>query len=64
MVCEIDLVRSQLEDTLGIKASESRTELSLDRNSDSSLESKISNEEGKVLKDLNEEQCKRRRRRE
>jgi triple functional domain protein len=55
-------IRSQLEDALGIKIT---SELSLDssRHSDSSLEGKVI-VEGKVLKDLNEEQTKRRRRRE
>ncbi|CAL8069824.1 unnamed protein product [Orchesella dallaii] len=60
----MDKYRSQLEGALGIKDGELRTELSIDRNSDSSLESKVSSEDGKVLKDLSEEQCKRKRRRE
>lgn len=63
-ICVTSLPRSQLEGALGIKDGELRTELSLDRNSDSSLESKVSSEDGKVLKDLSEEQCKRKRRRE
>ncbi|XP_021962830.1 kalirin isoform X3 [Folsomia candida] len=67
----MDKYRSQLEGALGIK---SGSEVSLDRHSDSSLEGKVSSsslhqnsvgDEGhKVLKDLNEDQSKRRRRRE
>lgn len=62
----MDIYRSQLEDALGVSGI-SGSELSLDRHSDSSLEGKVgcvvAEGGNKVLKDLNEEQTKRRRRR-
>ncbi|XP_065162622.1 triple functional domain protein isoform X5 [Atheta coriaria] len=48
--------RQQLEDTLGIQVGEcEKKELSIDRNSDPSLESKVNEAAAKDLKELNEE---------
>ncbi|XP_054274180.1 triple functional domain protein-like isoform X3 [Macrosteles quadrilineatus] len=62
--CRMDKYRSQLEGTLGIQAeAESRQELSIDRNSDPSLESKVK-DSTKDLKELNEEKRRSARRKE
>lgn len=58
------LYRTQLEGTLGIQAeSESRQELSIDRNSDPTLEAKVK-DSTKDLKELNEEKRRSARRKE
>ncbi|XP_046675322.1 triple functional domain protein isoform X5 [Homalodisca vitripennis] len=60
----MDKYRSQLEGTLGIQAeAETRQELSIDRNSDPSLESKVK-DSTKDLKELNEEKRRSARRKE
>ncbi|KAH0808594.1 hypothetical protein GEV33_014197 [Tenebrio molitor] len=57
--------RQQLEDTLGIQAEESeKKELSIDRNSDPSLEAKVKEAAAKDLKELNEEKRRSARRKE
>uniref|UniRef100_A0AAR5PYU8 Non-specific serine/threonine protein kinase n=1 Tax=Dendroctonus ponderosae TaxID=77166 RepID=A0AAR5PYU8_DENPD len=57
--------RQQLEETLGIQEEESeKKELSIDRNSDPSLESKIKDGTAKDLKELNEEKRRSARRKE
>lgn len=56
--------RSQLEGTLGIKTeAETRPELSIDRNSDPSLDTKVK-DTTKDLKELNEEKRRSARRKE
>uniref|UniRef100_A0A1Y1LT27 Uncharacterized protein n=2 Tax=Photinus pyralis TaxID=7054 RepID=A0A1Y1LT27_PHOPY len=61
----MDLYRQQLEDMLGIQAEESeKKELSIDRNSDPSLEAKVKEAAAKELKELNEEKRKSARRKE
>uniref|UniRef100_A0A0K8SGP6 DH domain-containing protein n=1 Tax=Lygus hesperus TaxID=30085 RepID=A0A0K8SGP6_LYGHE len=60
----MDKYRSQLESRLGIQnESEGKQELSIDRNSDPSLESKVK-ESTKELKELNEEKRRSARRKE
>lgn len=57
--------RQQLEETLGIQAEESeKKELSIDRNSDPSLEAKVKEAAAKELKELNEEKRRSARRKE
>lgn len=57
--------RQQLEETLGIQAGESeKKELSIDRNSDPSLEAKVKEAAAKELKELNEEKRRSARRKE
>ncbi|XP_066250215.1 triple functional domain protein isoform X1 [Euwallacea similis] len=57
--------RQQLEETLGIQEEESeKKELSIDRNSDPSLEAKIKEATTKDLKELNEEKRRSARRKE
>lgn len=57
--------REQLEETLGIQAEETeKKELSIDRNSDPSLEAKVKETAVKELKELNEEKRKSARRKE
>lgn len=61
----MDKYRDQLEDSLGIQAeAENRQDLSIDRNSDSSLESKVKDATSKDLKELNEEKRRSARRKE
>lgn len=61
----MELYRQQLEDTLGIQAEESeKKELSIDRNSDPSLEAKVKDAASKDLKELNEEKRRSARRKE
>nr|CAD7400280.1 unnamed protein product [Timema cristinae] len=61
----MDKYRSQLEGSLGIKAEgESRQDLSIDRNSDPLLETKLKEAANKELKELNEEKRKSARRKE
>ncbi|KAJ8977414.1 hypothetical protein NQ317_000215 [Molorchus minor] len=57
--------RQQLEETLGIQEEESeKKELSIDRNSDPSLEAKVKEAAAKDLKELNEEKRRSARRKE
>jgi len=56
------MCRSQLEGSLGIQ--ESRQDLSIDRNSDPLLETKVKESSGKDLKGLNEEKRRSARRKE
>ncbi|KAJ8956997.1 hypothetical protein NQ318_012163 [Aromia moschata] len=57
--------RQQLEETLGIQEEESeKKELSIDRNSDPSLEAKVKEAAAKELKELNEEKRRSARRKE
>jgi hypothetical protein len=59
------LCSSQLEGSLGIQVEgESRQELSIDRNSDPLLETKLKEAANKELKELNEEKRKSARRKE
>jgi triple functional domain protein len=59
------LCSSQLEGSLGIQAEgESRQDLSIDRNSDPLLETKLKEAANKELKELNEEKRKSARRKE
>jgi triple functional domain protein len=59
------LCSSQLEGSLGIQVeSESRQDLSIDRNSDPLLETKLKEAANKELKELNEEKRKSARRKE
>lgn len=61
----IFLYSSQLEGSLGIQVeSESRQDLSIDRNSDPLLETKLKEAANKELKELNEEKRKSARRKE
>lgn len=61
----MDHYRQQLEEMLGIQAEESdKKELSIDRNSDPSLEAKVKEAAAKELKELNEEKRKSARRKE
>ncbi|XP_044733840.1 triple functional domain protein isoform X3 [Chrysoperla carnea] len=61
----MDKYRQQLEETLGIQVEESeRKELSIDRNSDPSLEAKVKEAAAKDLKELNEEKRRSARRKE
>ncbi|XP_066996303.2 kalirin [Anabrus simplex] len=61
----MDKYRSQLEGTLGIQVEgESRQDLSIDRNSDPLLETKLKEAANKELKELNEEKRKSARRKE
>ncbi|KDR16954.1 Triple functional domain protein, partial [Zootermopsis nevadensis] len=61
----MDKYRSQLEGSLGIQAEgESRQDLSIDRNSDPLLETKLKDAANKELKELNEEKRKSARRKE
>lgn len=61
----MDKYRQQLEETLGIQVEEiERKELSIDRNSDPSLESKVKEAAAKDLKELNEEKRRSARRKE
>lgn len=63
--CRMESYRQQLEETLGIQAEESeKKELSIDRNSDPSLEQKVKDAAAKELKELNEEKRKSARRKE
>lgn len=57
--------RKQLEETLGIQVGESeKKDLSIDRNSDPSLEAKVKEAAAKELKELNEEKRRSARRKE
>lgn len=57
--------RQQLEETLGIQEEESeKKDLSIDRNSDPSLEAKVKEAAAKELKELNEEKRRSARRKE
>ncbi|KAK6627027.1 hypothetical protein RUM44_009504 [Polyplax serrata] len=61
----MDKYRNQLEDSLGIQAeAEFRQDLSIDRNSDSSLDNKMKESSSKDLKELNEEKRRSARRKE
>lgn len=61
----MDKYRDQLEDSLGIQAeAENRQDLSIDRNSDPSLEAKVKEAATKDLKELNEEKRRSARRKE
>lgn len=61
----MDNYRQQLEETLGIQVEENeKKELSIDRNSDPSLEAKVKEAAAKELKELNEEKRKSARRKE
>lgn len=61
----MDKYRNQLEDSLGIQAeTEFRQDLSIDRNSDSSLDNKVKEPSSKDLKELNEEKRRSARRKE
>lgn len=61
----MDSYRQQLEETLGIQVEEhEKKELSIDRNSDPSLEAKVKEAAAKELKELNEEKRKSARRKE
>lgn len=61
----MDNYRQQLEDMLGIQTEEGeKKELSIDRNSDPSLEAKVKEAAVKELKELNEEKRKSARRKE
>lgn len=62
--CFFSLFRSQLEGTLGIQAgADTKQELSIDRNSDPSLDTKVK-DSTKDLKELNEEKRRSARRKE